>query len=156
MEYIGVSNDKEKIILLKTWGGPEVIELIKLEQSALNIKSENAKNDADEETHETSYLELVEKLRTMVSKMVNRTMAMYQLLTTQQGSRTWTDFIRDLERKAKTLNFERKPYTIHEAIKDAAIFGMNDTSNFNFLQLQVNVSFNAVKLSLVKIFVPAL
>ena len=35
-------------------------------------------------------------------------------------------------------------------------FGMNDTSNFNFLQLQVNVSFNAVKLSLVKIFVPAL
>jgi len=30
MDYIGVTEDKEKIILLKTWGGPEMVELFAL------------------------------------------------------------------------------------------------------------------------------
>ena len=60
--------------------------------------------------------------------MVNRTMAMHQLLGTKQGTRTWDDFLLDLEKKAKSLNFDKKPYTMEEAIKDAAIFGMNDGS----------------------------
>ena len=126
MEYIGITNDKEKIILLKTWGGTDIIELIKLEQSPLNVKTEE--ESVGEELAETTYKQLIENLRALLSKMVNRTMAMHQLLTTQQGSRNWTDFIRDLERKSKILNFEKKPYTIQEAIKDAAIFGMNDTA----------------------------
>ena len=36
-------------------------------------------------------------------------------------------FIGDLERKSKILNFGKRLYTIKEAIKDAAIFGMNDS-----------------------------
>ncbi len=55
-------------------------------------------------------------------------MAMHQLLSTKQGTRTWGDFLLDLEKKAKSLNFDKKPYTTEEAIKDAAIFGMNDGS----------------------------
>ncbi len=126
MAYIGITSDAEKIILLKTWGGPDITELIKLEQSNLNIKTEYSEG-GDQATN-TTYSQLTQKLRTYLSKLVNRTMAMHQLLTTQQGSRNWSDFIRDLETKAKILDFEKKPYTIQEAIKDAAIFGMTDAA----------------------------
>lgn len=37
-------------------------------------------------------------------------MAMRQLLTTQQGTRSWSDFMLDLERKSKILNSDKKPY----------------------------------------------
>ena len=47
-KYIGVSNDKENVILLKTWEGPNFIEQIKLEQSALNIKSGEDTDTSDE------------------------------------------------------------------------------------------------------------
>ena len=125
MTYIGVTDDNEKVILLKTWGGPEMVELIRLEKSNLNIR---ATTDSNEEEQGCTYAQLIEKLRSFLARMVNRTMAMHQLLSTQQGTRSWSDFIRDLERKAKILNFENKPYTTDEAIKDAAIFGMNDPS----------------------------
>ena len=97
IDYIGVTNDKEKIILLKTWGGSDITELIKLEKSPLNIKTEPT---ADGETPaEVTHIQLIERLRVYLSKMVNRTMAMHQLLTIQQGTRSWSDFMRDLERK---------------------------------------------------------
>ena len=35
MEYIGTSSDKEKIILLRTWGGQEIKELFKRQSSKL-------------------------------------------------------------------------------------------------------------------------
>ena len=122
MDYIGVTEDKEKIILLKTWGGPEMVELIRAERSHLNTGAR-----ANEEG-EPTYMQTVERLRHYLARMVNRTMAMHQLLGTKQGTRTWSDFLRDLEKKAKSLNFDKKPYTTDEAIKDAAIFGMNDIS----------------------------
>ena len=54
-------------------------------------------------------------------------MAMHQLMTTKQGSMSWNSFIRELEIKANILNLPNKPYTMDDAIKDAAIFGMTDS-----------------------------
>jgi len=68
-------------------------------------------------------MQTTERLRNYLAQMVNRTMAMHQLLGTKQGSRTWGDFLRDLEK-----NFDKKPYTTEDAIKDAAMFGMNDAT----------------------------
>ena len=45
MDYIDVTNDKKKIILLKTWGGSDITKLIKLEKSPLNIKTEPTTDD---------------------------------------------------------------------------------------------------------------
>ena len=58
--------------------------------------------------------------------MVNRTMAMHDLLTTKQGTQNWLEFIHNLEKKAMILNFESQPYKTSDAVKDAAIFGMSD------------------------------
>ena len=38
---IGVTNDKEKIILFKTWDGLDIAKLIKLEKLPLIIKTES-------------------------------------------------------------------------------------------------------------------
>ena len=70
--------------------------------------------------------DIVNGILELLRKNVNPIMAMYQLMNTHQGTMNWNSFIRELEVKAKTLNFDRKPYNIEEAIKDAAIFGMND------------------------------
>jgi len=58
MSYIGITSDKEKIILLKTWGGPEMVELIRLE-SHLNAQTQ-ARGEAEQED---TYNQTFEKLR---------------------------------------------------------------------------------------------
>ena len=52
--------------------------------------------------------------------------AMHNLLTTKQGSRIWTEFIKDLEDKAYLLDFNNKPYRQEDTVKDAAIFEISD------------------------------
>ena len=54
--------------------------------------------------------------------MMNRTMAIHELLTLQQGTRSWSYFMQELEKESKILNFDKKRYTTEEAIKNAAVF----------------------------------
>ena len=126
--------------MLRTWGGPEIKELIKRQASKFSGPSvpitkedgddmpslEGDPPDSNTVTGQGQYQDIVNGIRELLMKYVNRTMAMYQLMNTSQGTMNWNSFIRELEIKAKILNFEKKPYTIEEAIKDAAIFGMND------------------------------
>ena len=140
MEYIGDISDKEKTILLRTWGGQEIKELIKRQASKLSGASllimkddgdeipslEGDPPDSNTMTGQGQYQDIINGIRGLLMKNVNRTMAMYQLMNTSQGTMNWNSFIRELEIKARILNFDKKPYTIEEAIKDAAIFGMND------------------------------
>ena len=124
MEYIGNQEDKDKIILLKSWGGSELNDFMKtyitIRTAAQPAEGDNPAIQAD------TYTEVVEKIKTELNKMVNRTMAMHDLLNTKQGSRSWMDYIHELEKKAKILDFAKRPYTTDEAIKDAAIRGMAD------------------------------
>ena len=139
MDFIGINDDKEKLILLKTWGGPDVNEILKQQTSVFRIKQEPEESNDEANTSSGSklpksiikqdtntYQQTVDTIRNTLEKLVNRTMAVHRLMTTSQGDRTWVEFIKDIEAKAKILNFEKKPYTQEEAIKDAAIFGMSD------------------------------
>ena len=65
-----------------------------------------------------TYAETVKKTKDELRKLVNKTMAMHQLLTTKQGERNWMEFIKDLEDKAHILNFDVQPYKQNEAVKD--------------------------------------
>ena len=124
MEYIGNQEDKDKIILLKSWGGSELNEFMK---TYITIRTTRQPAEGDNPAIEAdTYAEVVEKIKAELRKMVNRTMAMHDLLNTKQGTRSWMDYIHELEKKAKILDFTRKPYTTDEAIKDAAIRGMTD------------------------------
>ena len=119
MDYIGVTEDKDKVTLLKNWGGSELTEFMRTSAKAkLEVKGDD---DADQ------YDEIVRKTREEMKRLVNRTLAMHNLLTTKQGSRSWMEFIKDLEDKAYLLDFDNKPYRQEDAVKDAAIFGMSDS-----------------------------
>lgn len=45
MEYIGSTSDKEKVILLRTWGGQDIKELIKRQTSIVGKKSAKIKKE---------------------------------------------------------------------------------------------------------------
>ena len=136
MSYIGTDTDTEKIILLRTWGGQDINEIIKRQDSIIGKSTKIKKEDAssgvempkleDDTATVGSYKETVEAIRETLRRNVNRTMAMHQLMSTKQGSMPWNCFVRELEIKANILNLANKPYTMDEAVKDAAIFGMND------------------------------
>ena len=124
MDYIGNQEDKDKIILLKSWGGIELNEFIKTHVTIVTTAAP-AEGTNPAVTPDT-YEQVVDKIRVELRKLVNRTMAMHDLLNTKQGSRNWMDYVHELEKKAKVLDFASKPYTTDEAVKDAAIRGMAD------------------------------
>ena len=76
---------------------------------------------------DVSFDNITEKLREELRRLVNRSLAMHNLLNTKQGSKTWMEFIKELEDKAYLLDFDNKPYKRSKAFKDAAIFGISDT-----------------------------
>ena len=124
MAYIGNQEDRDKIILLKSWGGSELNDFIKTHVTIVTTRQPAA--DGVEAVEPDTYDQVVEKVKIELRKLVNRTMAMHDLYNTKQGSRSWMDYVHDLEKKAKVLDFARRPYTTEEAVKDAAIRGMTD------------------------------
>ena len=99
MAYIGNQDDKDKIILMKSWGGSELNEFIKTHVSIVTTATPAEGTNAAVEPD--TYAEVVEKIRTELRKLVNRTMAVHDLLNTKQGSRNWMDYIHELEKKGK-------------------------------------------------------
>ena len=124
MDYIGNQDDRDKIILLKSWGGSELNEFIKTRVSIITTQQPAVGEQPAVEPD--TYPQVVEKIKAELRKLVNRTMAMHDLYNTKQGSKSWMDYVHELEKKAKVLDFERHPYTTEEAVKDAAIRGMTD------------------------------
>ena len=86
MEYIGVSSDKDKTTLLKTWGGRDLVEFMK-QSAKINFEID-------------SYDQIITKIREEMKRLVNRSLAMHNLLNTKQGSKPWMQFLKELEDKA--------------------------------------------------------
>ena len=124
MKFLGVEQDEKKLILLRSWGGAELVKFMK-SHAKVKFEVTPAVGETPAIAADT-YDDAVKKIKDELRKMVNRTMAMYQLFTTKQGDRNWMDFIRVLEDKAHVLDFAAIPYTENDAVKDAAIFGMSD------------------------------
>ena len=71
---------KTKNILLKTWGCPEIVEIIGLVKWHLKAQA-RARREAEQDN---TYNQTIKKLHSYLSKMVNKTMVMYRLLSMQQ------------------------------------------------------------------------
>lgn len=124
MSYIGITDEGAKKSLLRSWGGSDLVQFMKTHAKII-FESVPA-TDTEAAIVADTYKLTVVKIKAELQKLVNKTMAMHQLLTTKQGNRKWMDFIKDLEDKAHILNFNSKPYKQDDAVKDAAIFGMAD------------------------------
>ena len=124
MTYIGANRDEEKISLLRSWGGPELVNFMKLHAKVV-LETIPARGDEPEIPKDT-YEQLVTKIKTELQRLVNRTLAMHELFTTKQGNRPWLEFYADVEAKAQNLEFDTTPYSHKNAVKDALIMGMTD------------------------------
>ena len=108
MDYIGVSSDKDKITLLKTWGGHDLVVLL---STCGHAGAESSLNPDD------TFDSTIKKIRDELRRLVNRSLAMYNLLNTKQGSKTWMNFVKELEDKAYLLDFDNQPYKQSDAEK---------------------------------------
>ena len=68
----------------------------------------------------------IEKIRIQCGRHVNSTMAMYNLMHVQEGTKTFTQFARKVEELATHCQFDTVPCTKERAMKDAIIFGTSD------------------------------
>ena len=124
MKYIGVNEDGKTCILLRSWGGADLVNIMK---SHGMVKFEETPAVDDTAAIPADFYDAaITKIKAELRKMVNGTMAMYQLFTTKQGYRNWMDYIKTPENKANVLDFAAILYTENDPIKDAAIFGMSD------------------------------
>ena len=124
MQFLGVTEDSKKVILLRSWGGADLVKFMKT-HAKVNFDTTPATDDT-EAIPADSYKDTIDKTKKELQSLVNRTMAMHQLFTSKQGDTDWMNFIKDLEDKAHILNFNTAPYKQDDAVKDAAIFGMCD------------------------------
>ena len=123
MTYIGINTDEERISLLRSWGGQDLVNFMKLHAKVL-FEPIPVPGEAD--TPKDTYAQIVTKIRTELQRLVNRTLAMHELFTTKQGNRPWLEFYADIETKAQNLEFDTVPYTHKNAVKDAVTMGMSD------------------------------
>ncbi len=125
MRFIGVTDDTKKISLIRSWGGPDMVKFMKT-HAGVRFEETPATTDVAAIPADT-YAEAVKKIKDELGKLINRTLAMHQLITCTQGDRSWMEFIKDLEEKARILDFDTRPYRNADAVRDAAIFGTSDS-----------------------------
>ena len=70
--------------------------------------------------------EAVRKIRGKAATHVNLSMAVYELMHSEQGSRSVTQYAKELDERAKQCQFDTVPYTKQRAMRDAFIFGTSD------------------------------
>ena len=124
MKFLKVIDDAQRVLLLRSWSGAELVKFMKSEAKVLF--EETPAVGTNQAIPADTFDQVVKKTKDGLRKLVNKTMAMYQLHNTKQGERKWMDFIKDLEDKARILDFATTPYTIEMAIRDAAVYGMTD------------------------------
>ena len=123
MKYLGSNTNDEKISLLRAWGGPDLVSFMKLHAK---VKFYIPATDTEAEIAGDTYAQVIKKIRDELQLLVNRTLAMHELHTTKQGNRPWLEFYAEIEERAQNLEFNTKPYTHKDAVKDALIMGMSD------------------------------
>ena len=113
-DAIGIKDSAQKLRLMLLWGGQDFRKTVK---EAHVILEGDGKDTLDQ---------AIEKIRTQCSCHVNSTMAMYKLMHVQQGTKTFTQFAREVEELATQCQFDTVPYTKERPMKDAIIFSTSD------------------------------
>ena len=104
-DSIGVKDKQQKLRLTLLWGGQD------FRQFAQDAGVVHTGEGAD--TLENA----IEKVREACSKHVNLSMAMYKLMHAKQGTKTVTEFAKEIDQLATQCQFDKNPYTKERAKK---------------------------------------
>ena len=81
MQFLSVTEDTKKVILLRSWGGAELVKFMKT-HAKVKFEDTPAAGDTAAIPADT-YKEVIDKTKQELQSLVNRTMAMHQLLTSK-------------------------------------------------------------------------
>ena len=123
MKYMSETDSQKKLCLIQSWGGPDLIEYM---TRIAGVTFEAHRTAAGEDVAADTYDQAMTKVTTELAKHVNRTMAVYDLFNTKQDSLSWMEFVHLIEDKALICQFDEKPYTFKDAVKDALVMGVRD------------------------------
>ena len=130
IDFMGLTTDKQKISLLRSWAGPELLTYWEREvgirfESTPRIEATGGR-DAIPAQDAHTYQDMLRDTRQEILKHVNRDRSLIDLLNMRQTSESWMAFIHDLEEAADLCQLETRPFTRDDAIRVAALAGMKD------------------------------
>ena len=117
-DAVGIA-DTKKVELLLLWGGKRLREIRK-EAGVVTETEATADTPAD------SFQDAIKKIKVELERHVNLSMAMFELMHAQQGTKSFTEFQRQIDRLAAECQFATKPYDKKRAMRDALIYGTSD------------------------------
>ena len=130
IDFMGLNTDVQKISLLRSWAGPELLTYWEREVGArfTAIPRVEAVGDVAAIPAQAphTYTELLNLTRLEILKHVNRDRSLIDLLHMRQTSGSWMTFVHDLEEAADLCQLETKPFTRDDSIRVAALAGMKD------------------------------
>ena len=113
-DSIGVKDDRQKLRLVLLWGGRQFRKFAK----EADVKTEGESPDTLQQA--------IDKILRRCGSHVNLSMAVFKLMHTRQGTKSVTEFAREIDDLAEQCQFSSQPYTKERAMKDALIFGTSD------------------------------
>jgi hypothetical protein len=113
-DSVGIKNGNQKLRLVLLWGGKDFRKFGK--DAGVTLDGDNP-DELDG---------AIKKFRDKCGSHVNLAMAMFKLMHAKQGTKTVTEFAREVDAIATECQFDTQPYTKERAMKDAIVFGTSD------------------------------
>ena len=130
IDYMGISDNKQKVALLRSWAGRELLNFWEKEERIqfTTIPAVEATDGvaAVAEIPADTFEEIITKTKKELLIHVSRDRSLTDLLSMKQGDETWMQFISELEDAADLCRLETQPLTREDAIRVAALAGMKD------------------------------
>ena len=130
IDYMGISDNKQKVALLRSWAGRELLNFWEKEARIqfTTIPAVEATDGvaAVAEITADTFEEIITKTKKELLIHVSRDRSLTDLLSMKQGDETWMQFISELEDAADLCRLETQPLTREDAIRVAALAGMKD------------------------------
>ena len=128
IDYMGMSDNKQKVALLRSWAGRELLNFWEKEARIqfTGIPAVAATEDvaAVAEIPADTFENIILKTKKELLKHVSRDRSLTDLLSMKQGDETWMQFISELEDAADLCRLETQPLTREDAIRVAALAEM--------------------------------
>ena len=116
-DSIGIKDTKQKLKLILLWGGRDFRKLAK-DSGVVTVATEAVPEDGIDAA--------IKKIREKFGTHVNLAMAVFRLMHCRQGTRSVTEYLKELDELGTQCQFTEQAYTKERAMKDAYIFGTSD------------------------------
>ena len=124
MKFILMRTDEQKMTFLRSCAGPELTEF--WDKEARIKFEENEVNGVMQPAH--TYKEVLEETRKTLLKLVSRDRAIIDLLRMEQGSKSFMDFLSEVEEQERLCRTDEQIITSDDIKRMSILAGLKDRS----------------------------